>query len=221
MAQGLRRTAAARSRRTCSRLENGIGGCCDAAGQRARQAVGEIARGMAGEMAEKLRTEIAGHPDEGGARDPAGDPPEQIIPGDEQREKQKGGPRPFIRMRAARHGVDQTFDAILGADRAGHSGEHRQHDEAVRHGPARHIAPEQRDRSVPVTADIPRQWLKFTLFRIGTAGRRRRWVSIRLSSNRFPWRARVRRKSRMLRCRILETFQTKRTLPCGSRKSLP
>jgi hypothetical protein len=59
--------------------EDGIGSRGDTAGQHARQAVGEIAGGVTGQMAEHVAAEIAGDADEGEARRPACDPPQEII----------------------------------------------------------------------------------------------------------------------------------------------
>ena len=63
--------------------EDRVRGRGDAAGQHAGQAVGEVARRMPGQMAEQVAPQIAGHADEGEARDPAGDPPKQIVGGDQ------------------------------------------------------------------------------------------------------------------------------------------
>ena len=73
-------------------LERGVGGGGDAAGQHARQAVGEKTRGMAGEMAEEFATHIACHLDEGLARDPARDAPQEIVGGHAQHENGEGKP---------------------------------------------------------------------------------------------------------------------------------
>ncbi len=47
------------------------------------KAVGEIARTVAREMLEEIDAQIAGDPDKGAGRDPAGQSPQQIVAGDE------------------------------------------------------------------------------------------------------------------------------------------
>ena len=80
--------------------EGRVRGRGDAAGQRSRQAIREIARRMAGEMAEEFAPQIAGHADEGMACDPAGQPPQQIVGGD-QRDQQGEGEPDAVRVRSA------------------------------------------------------------------------------------------------------------------------
>ena len=55
--------------------------------------VGEIARAMAGEMIEQLETKRAADGDEDIARDPAGEPPHQMIAGDEAEQQSRPRPR--------------------------------------------------------------------------------------------------------------------------------
>ena len=58
----------------------------DAAGQHARQPVGEIARRVTGQMAEDVAAQIAGHSHKCEARGPARDPPQEIVGCDQRHE---------------------------------------------------------------------------------------------------------------------------------------
>ena len=61
----------------------GVGGGGDAGGERAGELVGEIASAMPGQMIEEVETKRAAGGDEDIARDPPGEPPHQMIAGDE------------------------------------------------------------------------------------------------------------------------------------------
>ena len=72
--------------------ENGVRGRGDAADQRARQAVGEIGRRMAYQVPKQVAAQVAGDADKGEIRDPARDPPQQIIGSNQRAEQDEGRP---------------------------------------------------------------------------------------------------------------------------------
>ena len=53
---------------------------------------GEIAKRMPGQVAKKIAPDVARHAHEGEARDPAGQPPEQVVGGDQRYQDKKGMP---------------------------------------------------------------------------------------------------------------------------------
>ena len=69
--------------------------------QRAGQPIGEIAVRMPRQMAEQIAAQIAGDADEREAGDPAGEPPEKIIGGDQRAEQAKGDPDAGIALATA------------------------------------------------------------------------------------------------------------------------
>ena len=67
--------------------EHGVRCGGNAAGQHARHAVREIARRVPGQMTKDVTAQIAGDADEGEARGPACDPPQEIVGGDKRHEE--------------------------------------------------------------------------------------------------------------------------------------
>ena len=75
-------------------------------------------------MIEKVAAQIAGDADEGPGGHPAGQPPQQIVTGDQREQQHDGGPQfPIRRAPRAEH-VDQVLDPVLRADCAADRGEH-------------------------------------------------------------------------------------------------
>ena len=132
--------------------ENGIRGRGDAANQRAREAVGEIGRGMAHQVAEQVATQVASDADEGEIRDPARDPPQQIIGGDQCAEQDER--RPYAGIVVVGQHVDQKLDAVLRADRAGHRTQHRGEDDGMRQRPQPDIVEDEGKGTGGVIAKI-------------------------------------------------------------------
>ena len=109
--------------------EHRVGRRGHAARQRARQPFREIARRMAGQVPEQVAPDVAGDGDEGEIADPACQPPQQIIGGDQRAEQDEG--RPHAGIGAVRQGVDQKLDAVLRADRTGDGAQDRGKDERM------------------------------------------------------------------------------------------
>ena len=97
----------------------------DAAGQHSRQPVGKIARRMAGQVTEDVAAQIAGHSHKGEARGPAGDPPQEIVRGDQRHEENECQPYAARASRPGRQPVDQILHAILRAHRTGNRCDNR------------------------------------------------------------------------------------------------
>ena len=132
--------------------ENGVRGCGDAADQRAREAVGEIGRRMAHQVAEQIAAQVAADTDEGEIRDPARDPPQQIIGGDQRAEQEERRPHPGGIV-IGQH-IDQKLDAVLSADRAHHRDQHRGQDDRMRQRSQPDIAKDESEGAGGVFTEI-------------------------------------------------------------------
>ena len=69
--------------------------------------------------------------DEGEARDPAGEPPQQIVGGDQRNQEAQRDPDACAGRPDARQRVDQIFDAVLRADRTSDRRQHRRQDDGM------------------------------------------------------------------------------------------
>ena len=76
-------------------------------------------------MPEQVAANIAGDRHERVARDPARQPPQQVVGGDQREQQRECHPDILRTAAAARERVDQELDAVLGAHRAHHRGQHR------------------------------------------------------------------------------------------------
>src|SRR6516225_15396 len=106
---------------------------------------------MPGEMTKHVAPEIAGDADEGEARNPARDPPQEIIGSDQRHEKSECQPYACRAARPAGEAVDQRFHAILRTDGTGYrSDDSRQYGEMGGRTAAQ-IAQHERKRAVRVS----------------------------------------------------------------------
>ena len=88
---------------------------------------------MAGQMAKQVAADVAGDADKCEAGDPAGQPPQQIVGGNQRHQEEKRAPH-ASRCVGAREHVDQILHAVLRADRANYGGQHRVTMTAGMHG---------------------------------------------------------------------------------------
>src|SRR6202171_5046523 len=107
---------------------------------------------MAHQVAEQVAPQVAGDTHKGEIRDPARDPPQQIIGGDQRAEQDERRPYPGIVV-IGQH-VDQKLDAVLGADRARHRDQHRGQDDRVRHRPQPDIMKDEGEGTGGIIAKI-------------------------------------------------------------------
>ncbi len=135
----------------------GVGRGSDAAGQGAGHAIGKERRCMAGQMAEQVAAQIAGDADEGGTRDPAGQPPKQIIGRDQARKEQEPEPSSGGRscvVQPPGQGIDQYLDTVLRPDRAADRSEDRADDRGMGQRAYPHITEQKRQGTISVPTDI-------------------------------------------------------------------
>jgi hypothetical protein len=85
---------------------------------------------MPGQVPEQVAPDVPGDGDEGEIADPARQPPQQIIGGDQRAEQDES--RPHAGIGAVRQRVDQKFDAVLRAHRTSDGPQDRGEDEGVR-----------------------------------------------------------------------------------------
>ena len=101
--------------------EDGVRGSRDTTGQRSGHPFGEIARRVPGEMAKQVAAQIAGYGNEGVAGDPAGNPPQQVVRGDQRRQQQQAQPciaNAAVDVQPRRKRIHQKLHAVLRAHRA-------------------------------------------------------------------------------------------------------
>jgi len=84
---------------------------------------------MSAQILEEVAPQVAGHGDERMRRDPAADPPQQVIRRDQSDEDRERTPqRPGMMPAGAEH-VDKMFDRVLRSERTAHGRYHAaQHD---------------------------------------------------------------------------------------------
>jgi len=140
--------------------EHGIGRGGDAARQHARLPAGEVARRVTGQVPEEIASQVAGDGREGATRDPAGEAPEQVIERDQRDQQEKREPDGTAGARAARQRVDQELHAVLGADRAGHRGQHGGQDDGMRNRPAAQIARHEGEGTPGIAGKVVRRHVR-------------------------------------------------------------
>ena len=87
---------------------------------------------MAREMAEEVATHVAGHGHESRVANPARQPPQQVVGGNQGDEDAKPAtPRPLRARAQVRQRVDEQLDAVLGDDRAQDGERDRRQDDGV------------------------------------------------------------------------------------------
>src|SRR6266550_6204944 len=82
-------------------------------------------------MLEEITPYIARDSHETAGSDPAGQPPKQIVAGDEREQQDHGRPQLWLRCSPRSQDIDQVFDPVLRTDRAANRGEYRGEDQDV------------------------------------------------------------------------------------------
>ena len=133
--------------------EDRVGRRGHAARQHAGQAVCEIVRRMPGQVAKQVAAQIAGHAHERKAGDPAGEPPQDVVRGDQRHEQRERKPY-GMRLAGARQRIDEIFHAVLSRDGTGDRCQHRRNDHAMRERAAPRIAENERIWTTGKTAEL-------------------------------------------------------------------
>ncbi len=94
-------------------------------------------------MIEEVEPEIAADGHEGIGRDPAGEPPQQVVPGDERQQEPYSPPQREIAGLSQTQYVDEVLDGVLRADRATDRAEHGKEHEQVARQPSADIMQEK------------------------------------------------------------------------------
>ncbi len=104
--------------------------CCrDPAREHAGLFLGEVGGRVAAEIRKQVAPQIARHRDESVRADPAADPPQHVVGGDQADQDHEGGPERTGMAAALAEHVDQMLDGVLRGERAANSGQHAgQHD---------------------------------------------------------------------------------------------
>jgi hypothetical protein len=108
---------------------------------------------MPHQVTEQIAAEIAAHRHEREARDPARQPQQQIVSGDQRQHRGEGQPD-AVGGGVPGQRVDQELDGILRSDRAGYRQQHESDDGDVRPDPASQIARGECDRAIRIAAKI-------------------------------------------------------------------
>ena len=98
--------------------EDGVRGGRNTTGQRSGHPFGEIARRVPGEMAKQVAAQIAGYGNKGVAGDPTGNPPQQVVRGDQRRKQQQAQPciaNAAVDVQPRRKRIHQKLDTVLRA----------------------------------------------------------------------------------------------------------
>src|SRR5947207_285957 len=101
-------------------------------------------------MTEQVPPQIAGDANEGEARDPARDPPEETVGGNERHEDDECQPYAAGVGRADRKTIDQVLDAVLRAHRTGNGGNNGSKYDQMCSQSLANIAQHERDRTTRI-----------------------------------------------------------------------
>ncbi len=134
--------------------EDGIRRRRDPACQHARQAIGEIARRVSRQMTEHVAAEIPGDADEGKARDPARDAPQEVVSCDQRHEKRECQPYAACAIRPAGETIDQRLHTILGADGTRNGADNGDENSEMGRRTLAQIAHHERKRAVRVSGEL-------------------------------------------------------------------
>ncbi len=86
--------------------------------------------------------------------DPAADPPQQVVGGDQADEDRKRAPQRAGMMAAFAEHVDQMFDRVLRSERTAHGREHAAQDDRMRERVAADKAEEKRKRPMRIAREL-------------------------------------------------------------------
>src|SRR5262249_44968405 len=118
---------------------------------------GEVAGRMPGEMPKQVAAQVAGYRNKGVAGDPARDPPQEVVRGNQRRQEQKA--KPSISgvgadVKSPREGVDEDLHGVLRPHRAGDGRDQGNRERGRRARPPPHVASEKRKRAIAVATSL-------------------------------------------------------------------
>ena len=125
--------------------------------KRSRQTVREIAGSLTGQVTEQLAAQITGDADECRVRDPAGEPPQQVVGRDQRHQERERAPdavRPHLRRRQR---IDEELDPVLRAHGTTDGRQHRGQDEDMCDPPPAHEFEHEAHGMVGISAEIARR----------------------------------------------------------------
>src|ERR1700691_4064160 len=145
---------------------------------------------MSGQMAEKIPPQIPGNSHESVVAYPTGNPPQQVVGGNQSPEHDKGGPN--VRGYSARKRVHEKFYAVLGAHRASDRTQHCSQDNRVRNRPPPHVAEDEREGTLGVVTQIGHArlnspWMDAAGFRSPVSITTRATQNLSTQLAKFPW----------------------------------
>src|SRR5205807_7296636 len=100
----------------------------------------KITGGVTGKMAEDVAPQVASDSDECEARDPAGDPPKEVVSRDQRHEERECQPYGSSMGSPRRQSVDQVLHPVLRADRTSDRQNDRRQNGRMRYNALAHIA---------------------------------------------------------------------------------
>ena len=106
-------------------------------------------------MVEQVEAEVAAEADEGICGDPAGEPPQQVVAGDQAEQDHDAAPEHGLAGRAMAQHVDQGLDRVLRGDGAADGAQHRQQHDEVAPGPPQDIMQQEPRRAARGVARQP------------------------------------------------------------------
>jgi len=111
----------------------------------------KIIGGVAGQMSKQLAAQIAADGNEGKAADPACEPPQKIIGGDQDRKNSEGS-NDAGSLGSLRQRIDEEFHAVLCRHRATHGAHDGDEDRKMRNPASSQVAANEGERPVGVFA---------------------------------------------------------------------
>src|SRR4051812_45129024 len=108
-------------------------------------------------MAKQVAAQIAGYGNKGIAGNPASDPPQQIVRGDQRRQQQQAQPRitnAAVDVQSRRQRIHQNLDTVLRAHRATDRTKDGDQDRGMRNGPLFYVMSEKRKRTLSVPVSV-------------------------------------------------------------------
>ena len=136
---------------------DGVGRGRDPAGQRSRHPIGKVPGSLPREVSEQVAAQVAGDGNKRIAGDPTGDPPQQVIRGNQRRQEQEAQPGVSgmgADVKSSRQRIDENLHPVLRAHRAADRAQHGARDGSMRHRPRHHIAGEKRKGPLGVPTSV-------------------------------------------------------------------
>jgi hypothetical protein len=107
---------------------------------------------VSAQIGEQVSPQVAGDGDERMRGDPAANPPQQVVRGDQADEDRERPPQRTGMMTAFAKHVDQMFDRVLRSERTAHGRKHAAQDDRMRERMAADKAEEKRKRPMRIAS---------------------------------------------------------------------